>query len=224
MKTPTPIDDPRTRILRAATEIFATRGFAGARVDEIAARAEVNKATVYYQIGDKDELYAQVLSAVFDRVLESIQSQTRDVEDPDERFSIALQTIAETARENPHFGPLMLREVASGGVSLPEPVLLKMAGIFRIIAGILREGADRGTFREVNPLITHMIVAGGMIFMITASPIRARIREILGDDIPQQFIEPSPDELSAAVSDLVLHGIDLPKPNRPSRKKKRKES
>ena len=49
------------RILKAATKEFSEAGFAGARVDEIANRAGVNKATIYYHIGDKQALYAQVV-------------------------------------------------------------------------------------------------------------------------------------------------------------------
>lgn len=40
-------------LLNAATVVFAERGFAGARVDEIAARAGVNKALIYAYYGDK---------------------------------------------------------------------------------------------------------------------------------------------------------------------------
>ena len=51
----------RDRILSSAAEIFSEVGFAGARVDEIAARAQVNKAAIYYHIGDKEALYHAVL-------------------------------------------------------------------------------------------------------------------------------------------------------------------
>jgi AcrR family transcriptional regulator len=50
------------RILKAAASIFSESGFSGARVDEIAKRARVNKATIYYHIGDKEKLYAEVIS------------------------------------------------------------------------------------------------------------------------------------------------------------------
>jgi len=49
-----------SHILEVAKDVFAEQGFAGARVDEIARRAGVNKATLYYQIGDKKALYAEV--------------------------------------------------------------------------------------------------------------------------------------------------------------------
>ena len=41
------------RILDAAANVFSEVGFAGARVDEIAKRAGINKAMIYYRIGDK---------------------------------------------------------------------------------------------------------------------------------------------------------------------------
>ncbi|MCD6588326.1 MAG: helix-turn-helix transcriptional regulator, partial [Candidatus Fermentibacteraceae bacterium] len=47
-------------ILDAAAEEFAEKGFSGARVDEIARRAGINKAMLYYRIGDKEELYRRV--------------------------------------------------------------------------------------------------------------------------------------------------------------------
>jgi AcrR family transcriptional regulator len=52
-------------ILKAATEIFSEAGYDGARVDEIARRAGVNKASLYYHIGDKKALYTRVLKNVF---------------------------------------------------------------------------------------------------------------------------------------------------------------
>jgi AcrR family transcriptional regulator len=59
--------DPKARILAAAAEVFAQIGFAGARVDDIAARAGVNKAMLYYHVGDKERLYTAVLVEVLDR-------------------------------------------------------------------------------------------------------------------------------------------------------------
>ncbi len=53
----------RKALLSAATESFAAHGFAGARVDEIAARAGLNKALIYAHFGDKEGLYRAVLSS-----------------------------------------------------------------------------------------------------------------------------------------------------------------
>ena len=61
-------EDSRRRVLEAATDEFARSGFAGARVDRIAATARVNKAQMYAWYGSKDGLF----DAVFARQLEQI--------------------------------------------------------------------------------------------------------------------------------------------------------
>jgi len=56
MKNELSTQESRRRILDAAAAEFAQNGFAGARVDNIARRASVNKALIYYYFKSKDEL------------------------------------------------------------------------------------------------------------------------------------------------------------------------
>lgn len=53
--------ESRQRILETAQAVFAEKGFDGARVDEIAQRAGVNKALIYYYFKSKDELLQEIL-------------------------------------------------------------------------------------------------------------------------------------------------------------------
>ena len=61
----------RQSILEAAEAEFAQKGFWGARVDEIAARAQINKRMIYAYFGDKEGLYQQVLFRVYARMEEA---------------------------------------------------------------------------------------------------------------------------------------------------------
>src|SRR5260370_22121494 len=60
----------RAAILKAALEEFAHEGAAGARTDEIARRAGVNKALLYYYFKDKEGLYAAALEQVFSGLID----------------------------------------------------------------------------------------------------------------------------------------------------------
>lgn len=51
----------RERILAAALQEFAAKGFAGARVDFIARRAAINKRMLYHYFGNKEDLFREVL-------------------------------------------------------------------------------------------------------------------------------------------------------------------
>ena len=54
------------RIIEAATDEFAAHGISGARVDEIAARAGVNKRMLYYYFGSKEQLFREILRRKLD--------------------------------------------------------------------------------------------------------------------------------------------------------------
>lgn len=55
----------RERILKAARLEFAKKGLAGARVDEIADRAEINKRMLYVYFGNKEDLFLAVLEGAY---------------------------------------------------------------------------------------------------------------------------------------------------------------
>jgi AcrR family transcriptional regulator len=57
-------DDTRARLLKAAVEVFAERGFENSTIREICSRANANVALIHYHFGDKLELYREVLRFV----------------------------------------------------------------------------------------------------------------------------------------------------------------
>ncbi|MCB9932944.1 MAG: TetR family transcriptional regulator [Planctomycetes bacterium] len=74
-------DAVRTKaaILEAAIAEFALRGPAGTRVDEVAARAGVNKSLIYQYFGSKQELYAEALNAVLATITEKSAEFSRSL-------------------------------------------------------------------------------------------------------------------------------------------------
>ena len=63
--------ETRGRILTAACEIFAQKGFHDAKVEEICKRAKTNIAAINYYFGSKDQLYAKVWRHAFEKSLEA---------------------------------------------------------------------------------------------------------------------------------------------------------
>jgi AcrR family transcriptional regulator len=64
-------DETKERILEAATRIFGGKGFDGARVDDIAETAKINKQMLYHHFGNKDDLF----TAVLERAYRNIRTQ-----------------------------------------------------------------------------------------------------------------------------------------------------
>jgi AcrR family transcriptional regulator len=61
----------RGRILRAATKVFAAKGFDGARIDAIAAESGINKERLYHHFGGKDPLFTAVLEEAYRGIREA---------------------------------------------------------------------------------------------------------------------------------------------------------
>jgi len=67
--------DTRTRLIDAASALFAARGFAGTTIRDIAERAGVNVAAGHYHFGSKQELYLEVARAQFAEVRERLAAR-----------------------------------------------------------------------------------------------------------------------------------------------------
>jgi AcrR family transcriptional regulator len=172
-------DQTIDRILKAAAKEFSEAGFAGARVDEIANSAGVNKATIYYHIGDKQALYAQVVHDLFGNVVAQFNRNITAAQSPENQLKLFIQTVAGMVDRHPELAAIMLREQASGGKHFPEMVAQDLARILGILTEILDDGVRAGTFIETVPLIVHMMIIGAIVFFKMSSPIRAKLAPLM---------------------------------------------
>lgn len=62
----------KQKIIRSAIEVFAEKGRHGATVEEIAKKAGVNKAMVYYYYDSKQNLLLEVITAILDKIMKRI--------------------------------------------------------------------------------------------------------------------------------------------------------
>ncbi len=74
MKRKEAAEHRRQAILDAALEVFSADGFAAARLDDVAEKANVAKGTIYLSFKDKEDLFEQMLLSAIRPVIERIQS------------------------------------------------------------------------------------------------------------------------------------------------------
>jgi len=162
------------KILTAARAAFAENGYSGAHMDNIARRAGVNKATLYYQIGDKDALYASVIHQVLGNIARQIADAVSAAGTPQEKLSAYIYSIASAVDKNPELPSIMLREVASDAAHLPRVVAEDIASVLTILTGILAEGKKKGLFEDIPPFLVHSMITGTLLFFTKVSPIKDR--------------------------------------------------
>jgi AcrR family transcriptional regulator len=110
-----PAASTKARILRAAEEVFAAQGFAGASTREIAARARVNISSLHYHWESKDRLYEAVLQAVYGRLTEVARDSTSPpavrAEPPWEVHEASIGRVFDYFAANPSIPSLLLRRM-----------------------------------------------------------------------------------------------------------------
>jgi len=162
------------KILLAAQAVFAEHGYSGTRMDEIARRAAVNKATIYYQIGDKDMLYANVIHQVIGSVARDIARTVEIAAAPEDKLKAYIFCIARAVDNNPDLPPVMMREIASGGAHLPQVVIEDVALALKTLLTILQKGTKKGLFIETDPYLLHMMILGSILLYRASLPIKNR--------------------------------------------------
>ena len=200
--------DTVNRIMQAAIIHFSRKGFGGARIDEIAREAGVNKAAIYYHIGDKAALYERVVEQVLGGMADRLTDHIKEAPTDSERIRAFIVTLAKNIRENQYIAPLMLREIADGGAALPDKVMLQMVRIFGALFCILDEASAQGRYREVNPLIMHLLILGGLSAFIAGRGMRDRIASLGGEDIR---LDPdvSEEEAGGHIADLIAQALKI---------------
>jgi AcrR family transcriptional regulator len=165
----------RAAILEAAEQLFAERGFEATRLEDVAERVGIRRASIVYYFRDKPALYdavlADVLAGLYDVVAPALGSKAPLLE----RIDLAVSAWVDYVGRRPTFARLLLREIA--GASGPEgtegPAMLRHTGRFVELAQRTAAEArsDPGGVRSaVDPAHLAATIAGATVFFVSAIP------------------------------------------------------
>lgn len=153
----------RQRILDAALAEFAANGLAGARVDEIAARAGANKRMLYAHFGGKDELWLTVLERAY--AAKRAEERALDVEGlpPAEAMRRLVAFNLRYTAAHPEFVALLNQENIHRAAHLQRSaqVPAMYSPLLEALRGVLSRGEAQGVFRiGVDPLQLYITIVG----------------------------------------------------------------
>ena len=158
----------REAILAAALDEFSERGFAAARLDDVARRAGVAKGTIYLYFSDKENLFQELIRAMLTPLVGALEAMGAvDMPLPalaEHMADLFVREVYETRRKD------VIRLMISEGRRFP-----KLAGFYyrevlgRILAAMratLRRAADRGEVPEALVQFPQIIVAPGLVAIV----------------------------------------------------------
>ena len=202
-------DAERTKadILAVATAEFADRGYAGARINEIAAKTSTTKRMIYYYFGSKEQLYIAVLEYVYSVAREAERYLDVDHLDP----VAAVRRLAELTFDHHESHPDFISLVAIENIHRAEFIAKSEAlselntPAVSVLAGILERGRASGVFvRDVAAIDVHMLISAYCFF-------RMSNRHTFGAIFGLDMLDPERrDQYRTMVGDMIVSYLTTP--------------
>jgi len=189
-------NDRALRIVAAAREEFAKRGFAGARVDQIARRAGVNKQLLFYYYHSKRGLFQAVLAQTAGDLEAAFARLANPIGGPLDRLRLTLAAQFEFLAQNPQVVALLGQGTRSDGGTAFAPAINRLVVL-------LAEGQGLGKVRD--DLDPHLAAAQALILMVgylNMEAVVAASARPLGADEPSLR-----ERWRDAAVDLVVAGV-----------------
>lgn len=138
----------KQKLLTVSEKEFAAKGFYGTRVDEIAARAGINKRMIYVYFGNKEALYMEVLRTVYKRQAENEKQFFAGEKNGAEAIREMVVLYHEFLSKNLSYVKLILWENLTGAHYIKKSGALEAKNpMLRGVEKLIRDGMKDGSFR-----------------------------------------------------------------------------
>ena len=201
--------DAKERILAAAIDVFIEKGKYGARMHEIAEKAEINKAMLHYYYTDKDTLYEKSLEYIFTQIFMKVEQAFKKDIGIENKITNFISIYIDFLAANVRITRLIMREIIDGA-----PVIKKIIGGFITeetwlfspitIRKILDEAKSKGDIRNVDSVQTIISVLGMSLFYFLTKPVMDEIWGLKPENY-NMFVK----RRKESITDLVLNGIKV---------------
>jgi len=170
MRKPRTPEANRARIIKAAIDEFASRGFTGASMDAIAARTQTTRALINYYFGSKEQVYLAVLEHVYAEIRQAESQLDLDHLPPVEAIRRVVEFTYHYYLQHEGFVRLVVAENQARGRHLKKSRAMRSLNrtIIDTLGGIIARGQADGSFRpDVDPVDVHMAIAALGMFNVT---------------------------------------------------------
>lgn len=140
------MNSTQTRVRKAAVRLFATKGFHGVGIRELAQSAKLSSASLYHYMGTKEELLADIMWDCLERLLSAAMLATTDVQDPREKLGrlVAMHVIAHAVQAKET--TVVDNELRSLSPKLRRRVVAKRDAYEQLWAETIEQGSEDGVF------------------------------------------------------------------------------
>lgn len=175
----------REAILAAAGRAFASRGFEGASMREIATQARVAQPLLVYHFGSKEGVWRAAVDRLFGRVVSATERALEDAGDEAgaERMRVLLRSFVGVVANDPAWLQILLREAAEPGPRLDWLVDHHSRATYTAGVRFLEEARAEGLLPDLPADHLLYVLVGALTFVVAIAPEVQRVtrRDAMSD-------------------------------------------
>lgn len=158
-----PREQKYRRIQRAAIEVFASKGYFGARMTDVAEAAQVADGTLYLYFDGKEHLLMSIFDAVLGRFIERLDEEIATIEDPVQKLSVMVRLHLETLGRDHALAHVLQIETRHSRRFMSLFTRGKLGEYLNRVRDIIEEGQKVGAFRrDISPGLATNLVFGAV--------------------------------------------------------------
>jgi TetR/AcrR family transcriptional regulator, fatty acid metabolism regulator protein len=189
-----PGSDKYQRILDAAVEVIAERGYFNSPVSAIAKRAGVADGTVYLYFKSKDDVLRTAIDTTFDRFHKQVEEEFKTLKGPRQQLEYIAQVHLESHATNRNMAILMQTEVRQSAKFIAEFSHHHLVKYIQVVREVVRRGQQEGVFRkDISDGVVAHCMFGAIDELLSSAVFTGRVYDA--------------KSTAAQVMDVLLNGV-----------------
>jgi AcrR family transcriptional regulator len=198
--------DTEQRIFEAACRVFQRHGYGGARMQDIADEADINKSMLHYYYRSKDQLFQQVYQQQMGRIL-PVMFELWNADLPlDEKVEKIIDNFYSFLETNPRMPHFFIHEMNENPERFRKFVVYLELESHQKFNGQIEHEVEQGNIADIDPRQLPVSIVALILFPFLARPMGKSVSG-LNDAQYNQFLE----ERKAFLVNFILNGINYKK-------------
>ncbi|WP_321346414.1 TetR family transcriptional regulator [uncultured Draconibacterium sp.] len=195
-------DNTEEKILAAARNVFIHKGMDGARMQEIADEAGINKALLHYYFRSKQKLFEAIFKSVFGKIMPNVMLMVNSDKPIEDKLGAFIENYIDILTINPFLPTFILKEIHRDPEFLAG--MIKESGINpRQITTMFKQEMDNGTIRKMDPRDLIINIISLSVFPIAGKPLLSEMFFEKDKANYDEFIQ----KRKVTIKEFILHSI-----------------
>jgi AcrR family transcriptional regulator len=157
----------RKKILDAAEDVFAEKGYHDSLMDDIAERSSTSKGALYFHFPSKESLFFSLLDKLADSLVKDVEKQIETKQTAIDKIEIALESVLKALTKRRKLAQILLRQGYGLGPKFEEKRLELFDRFADLIQQNLQQAVDEGSIPSLNVEITAYAWLGALNEVVT---------------------------------------------------------